>query len=411
MMEELFIDCSTGVAGDMLLASFIDLGVPLDEINKPLANMGLHEKYHLDVKETKSFSMRGLRVDVNVLSKEPSHRRWLDIEKMILDADLKESLREKILSVFKALANVESAVHGIDVAKVEFHEVGSIDTLVDVVGVCAAVDYLNLNKIFCTPPPSGSGFIKTEHGILPVPVPAVLELAKVYSIKLSSEQNQPSGELTTPTGLALIIALADSFSPPPMLAIKSIGIGLGHRSLDRPNLLRTCLLNSLGKRDLSSVEKGFVWEEIFTQEAWIDDATSEDVAMLMSKLRDAGAIDVVSQAIQMKKDRQGISVRALVREKDLEHIRSIWFIHGTTIGLRENREGRWVLPRRMGTCLTSLGQIPIKQVKRPDGRITIKPEYEDLKRISNTTGKPLEEIRKEVLLNLDKFVSDEEWKI
>ncbi|KGG12905.1 MULTISPECIES: nickel pincer cofactor biosynthesis protein LarC [Prochlorococcus] len=410
-MKQLFFDCPTGLAGDMLLGSLVDLGVPLNVIESALSAVGIETKSCFKIQEGKSFGLRGKRVLVESNETKKNHRRWVDIKNLIVDSTLKEIVKQNSLKVFEALAYAESSVHGIDIALVEFHEIGSLDTLVDVIGVCAAIEHLAPERICCTPPPAGSGFVQTEHGKLPVPVPAVLELVKNHQIILSSKDDEPLGELTTPTGLALMIVLADAFSRPKSLSIKSLGIGLGTRKLDRPNLLRACLLEVEECKKFNSSIQNFAWQEIYKQESWIDDATPEDISMLRSRLVAAGAIEVVSQPIHMKKGRQGISVIALVRENDLDKLRMVWLLHGVTIGIRETLEGRWVLPRRIGVCLTPFGEINAKQVRRPNGQLTIKPEHDELVRISSKTGKTIDEIRNEFFLRTETFSSTEEWKI
>ncbi len=287
-MKELFVDCPTGLAGDMLLGALFDLGVPPDIVKSSLKIMGLENEYSLNIQEGKSFGLRGKRVSVEDKGLKPVHRKWLDIEKEILAAPLSHFVKDKVLKVFNCLAKAEASVHGIDAHEVEFHEIGSIDTLVDVVGVCAAIEYLNPVKVFCAVPPAGSGFVKAAHGSLPVPVPAVLELAKTHRVSLSNSLDQPYGELTTPTGLALMIVLADEFHCPELLRIGSVGIGLGTRDLDRPNLLRACLLEGSKNSSLYSVNNKFAWEFVVTQEAWIDDSTPEDIALLITRLREGG---------------------------------------------------------------------------------------------------------------------------
>ena len=182
-------------------------------------------------------------------------------------------------------------MHGQSVDSVHFHEVGAIDSLVDVVGVCAAVTYLSPVHLSCDPPAAGRGTVRTDHGLLPVPVPAVLELARAHRVPLRRDPQMPEGELTTPTGLALVAVLADVFAPPALSTVDAIGIGLGHRELDRPNLVRLCLSRGAGMDgDLSPR-----WQALVVQEAWIDDASPEDVALLLDQLRQAGAVDVACQ--------------------------------------------------------------------------------------------------------------------
>ena len=408
-MTALFVDCPTGLAGDMLLAAFLDLGVPRAVIEAPLAGLGLEQGYALTVAEDRSAGLRGLRLSVEGLELEPPHRLWHDIRALIMEADWSESLRARVLTVFKALAEAEAAVHGHPIDQVHFHEVGMIDALVDVVGVCAAVEHLAPEQIVCAVPPAGRGKTATAHGFLPVPVPAVLELARRHQICLEVGDDLPACELTTPTGLALMAVLAERFGQPPSLRIKAIGVGLGHRTLDRPNILRICELDGFARERSEEEMAGLRWQPVVVQEAWIDDATPEDVAVFSDQLRNAGALDVVSEQVQMKKGRQGVSVKALVTPEQAPGLRVVWFSQGTTLGLREHSHGRWLLPRRGGSCPTPWGSVRVKQVRRPQGILTVKPEHDDLLRLSVETGHSLEELRREVLLASEDFVADEDW--
>ncbi len=408
-MTALFVDCPTGLAGDMLLAAFLDLGVPRAVIEAPLAGLGLEQGYALTVAEDRSAGLRGLRLSVEGLELEPPHRLWHDIRALIMEADWSEPLRARVLTVFKALAEAEAAVHGHPIEQVHFHEVGMIDALVDVVGVCAAVEHLAPEQIVCAVPPAGRGKTATAHGFLPVPVPAVLELARRHQICLEVGDDLPACELTTPTGLALMAVLAERFGQPPSLRINAIGVGLGHRTLDRPNILRICELDGFARERSEEEMAGLRWQPVVVQEAWIDDATPEDVAVFSDQLRDAGALDVVSEQVQMKKGRQGVSVKALVTAEQAPGLRVVWFSQGTTLGLREHSHGRWLLPRRGGSCPTPWGSVRVKQVRRPQGILTVKPEHDDLLRLSVETGHSLEELRREVLLASEDFVADEDW--
>ena len=408
-MTALFVDCPTGLAGDMLLAAFLDLGVPRAVIEAPLAGLGLEQGYALTVAEDRSAGLRGLRLSVEGLELEPPHRLWHDIRALIMEADWSEPLRTRVLTVFKALAEAEAAVHGHPIEQVHFHEVGMIDALVDVVGVCAAVEHLAPEQIVCAVPPAGRGKTATAHGFLPVPVPAVLELARRHQICLEVGDDLPACELTTPTGLALMAVLAERFGQPPSLRINAIGVGLGHRTLDRPNILRICELDGFARERSEEEMAGLRWQPVVVQEAWIDDATPEDVAVFSDQLRDAGALDVVSEQVQMKKGRQGVSVKALVTAEQAPGLRVVWFSQGTTLGLREHSHGRWLLPRRGGSCPTPWGSVRVKQVRRPQGILTVKPEHDDLLRLSVETGHSLEELRREVLLASEDFVADEDW--
>ena len=225
----LHIDCPTGLAGDMLLAGLLDLGVPMDVIETPLAQLGLKDRVRLDLEETRSGGLRGRRLSVVGLESDPPHRHWAEIRSQLQNAPLEPRLQQTVMAVFTALAEAEATVHGQTPESVHFHEVGAIDALVDVVGVCAAIHHLAPRQISCDPPPAGRGSVSTAHGLLPVPVPAVLELARVHQVPLRHDPSLPQGELTTPTGLALVSVLVDRFAAPPLFTPSAIGIGLGHR--------------------------------------------------------------------------------------------------------------------------------------------------------------------------------------
>jgi uncharacterized protein (DUF111 family) len=213
----------------------------LKVIKAPLAQLGLKDLVRLDVEETRSGGLRGRRLKVVGLEPDPPHRHWAEIRDRLQNSSLEPRLLQTVLAVFTALAEAEATVHGQTPESVHFHEVGAIDALVDVVGVCAAIHHLAPQRISCDPPPAGHGSVTTAHGLLPVPVPAVLELARAHQVPLRHDPSLPEGELTTPTGLALVSVLAERFTAPPLFTPSAIGIGLGHRRLDRPNLVRLCL--------------------------------------------------------------------------------------------------------------------------------------------------------------------------
>lgn len=402
----LHIDCPTGLAGDMLLAALLDLDVPRVVVEEPLAALGLSDLYRLTVEEGRSGGLRGKRLTVTGLDPSPPHRHWSGIRHQIQASKLSKPLQNRVLAVFKAMADAEATVHGVTSDQVHFHEIGAIDALVDVVGVCAAVQHLNPVAISCTPPPAGWGTVVTAHGVLPVPVPAVLELARRHRIPLHQVASIPSGELTTPTGLALMAVLAERFCAPEVLLPTAIGVGLGHKDLDRPNLLRICF-SAAPNPSANSPDREPRWQPLVVQEAWIDDATPEDVAVLQQRLREAGALDVAVQALQMKKGRTGQAVTVLVAPDQAAALRDIWFLDGSSIGLRERRQGRWLLPRRTGWFVTPWGKVRAKQVRRPDGRCTAKPEADDLQVISRKTGRPVDQLRAELVAA--PFESEETW--
>ena len=399
------VDCPTGLAGDMLLASCLDLGVPSEVIHAALRDLGFENAYELRVKEALSGGLRGLRVEVEGRDSRPPHRHWGELRERIGNASLAPSVRTKVLSVFTALADAEAAVHGISADQVHFHEVGAIDSLVDVVGVCAALEHLGPESLWCAPPPAGRGTVATAHGLLPVPAPAVLELARRHGVELRWGDDWPEAELTTPTGLALMAVLADGFGWPEHLSPEAIGTGLGHRRLDRPNLLR---LIRQHPRD-SVVSDQPQWQELTVQEAWIDDVSAEVMAWLTQQLRDGGALDVACSPLQMKKGRPGTAITALVLPEQAEELREVWWKHSPTLGLRERRQGRWVLPRRRGTLLTPWGPLAAKQTIKPDGTLSVKPERDALQQLALSAGLSPEILSQQLSLERPQFNPEQEW--
>ena len=217
-MDDVLIECSPGISGDMLLGAFYDLGVPKEIIEQPLIDLGLKDLYQLDFEESKSFSIRGIKAKVHTIDCSPSSRTWRSIKEIILNGHLEDKLKKLIYEVFESLATAEGKVHGIKSEDVHFHEIGAIDSLVDIIGVCAALNYLNPKKVYCNEPMLGKGFVQTEHGRLSVPPPAVIELIRQKNIKVLSSRDTIEGELSTPTGIALLANLVDYLEPP----IKSV---------------------------------------------------------------------------------------------------------------------------------------------------------------------------------------------
>ena len=237
-MKNIFIECSPGISGDMLLGAFYDLGVPKKVIEQPLIDLGLRDLYNVEFKESKSCSIRGVKTKVENIDYGAIKRNWRIIRDLILNGNLKEKLKKDIYQVFESLAIAEGKVHGIEPDDVHFHEIGAIDSLVDIIGVCAALSYLNPEKVYCNKPMLGQGFVQTEHGKLSIPPPAVIELIRNKNINVVSCFESIEGELSTPTGIALLSNVVDYFQPPSKYSIKSYGVGIGNLKFPFPNLVR-----------------------------------------------------------------------------------------------------------------------------------------------------------------------------
>tara|TARA_B100000212_G_scaffold230810_1_gene175439 strand:- start:1003 stop:2211 length:1209 start_codon:yes stop_codon:yes gene_type:complete len=389
-MDEILIECLPGISGDMLLAALYDLGIPQSVFEKPLIKLGLKNFFALSFTETKSYNLRGIKAEVNVLINNKK-KKWKDIKKLILNGLLDKDLESMIIKVFESLAIAEGKVHGVNPDEVHFHEIGNIDSLVDVVGVCAAIHYLKPKNIFCNAPNLGKGFINSEHGKIPVPSPVVLELISSSKLTISSDYSIDE-ELSTPTGISLLLTLVNFFEFPFKYSINSYGIGIGHKTLTCPNLLRVSRIN-LPENKKNYLKKSPVFEEIVVQEAWIDDHSSEEIASFIEFMRQEGVLDISYKTINMKKNRIGFSLTAIVPIEREAYFRQLWFQYTNTIGLRERRQGRWILPRREGECDTSIGKVKCKEITKPDGKIFIKPEHDEVINLQKKYRKTVQEIR------------------
>ena len=377
------VDCPTGLAGNMLLAALFDLGLPEEVLHAPLAALELTGRYRLQLQERRSGGLRGLHLEVEPLESEPSHRHWGELRQRIAAAPLEPALREQVLAVFGLLAEAEASVHGHAPEEVHFHEVGAIDALVDVVGVCAGLRHFGVQQLVCGVPPAGHGSVQTAHGCLPLPAPAVLELARRRAVPLAASGDFPPAELTTPTGLALMAVLAERFGPAPAMLPTGVGVGLGSRTLDRPNLLRLVLAEPTGwAHGGAAASEGDPAaphsEPLLQQQAQLDDASAEDLAFLIEELRGAGAVEVFSQPVQMKKGRPGTLITVLAHPEQAQPLREIWWRLGSSLGVRESLQQRWVLPREIVSLDTPWGPVRIKRSRRPDGTLLCKPEMDDL---------------------------------
>ena len=399
-MDAILIECSPGISGDMLLGALYDLGVPQTVFEKPLIKLGLKDFFSLSFNESKSQNLRGVKAEVNVFINNKK-KKWKDIKKFILSGLLDKNLESMIIKVFESLAVAESKVHGIHPDELHFHEIGDTDSLVDVIGVCAAIHYLKPKNIFCNAPNLGKGFINSEHGKIPVPSPVVLELISSSKMKISSNYLIDE-ELSTPTGISLLLTLVNFFGFPSEYSINSYGIGIGNKTLPCPNILRILEIN------LPTYKKNYdkyspVFEEISIQEAWIDDHSSEEIASFIEFMRQEGVLDISYETINMKKNRIGFSIVAIIPTEREAYFRELWFQYTNTIGLRERRQGRWTLPRREGECVTSIGKVKCKEITKPNGDKIIKPENDDVMNLQKKYCKTALEVRNIISNTMREF--------
>jgi len=394
------VDCPTGLAGDMLLAALFDLGLDEAVVHRPLQALGLAGRYRLECLEARSGGLRGLRLRVESLEPEPPHRHWRELRRLLAEAPLEEPLRRRVLAVFTLLAEAEAAVHGHAPEAVHFHEVGALDALVDIVGVCAGLLHFGVERLICGVPPAGHGSVLTAHGRLPLPAPAVLEIARRSGIPLAGSEDVPPAELTTPTGLALMACWAERFAPAPSALPERVGVGLGTRELDRPNLLRITLARPWSQA--AGPMQGERLEQVVIQQCQIDDASGEDLAFLIEALWGAGALEVFSQPVAMKKGRPGTLLTALASPPAAAALRQVWWLHSSSLGVRETLQPRWVLARSSRRVSTPLGEVGLKRALLPGGDARVKIEHADLAAIARRLDRPLVAVRHQVIQALIK---------
>lgn len=368
-MKIAYLDCSSGVSGDMMLGALVDAGADLASIQAGIDSLGL-PTCRLEAREVKKRGFRAVKVDV-LHEPEHKHRHLHHITGMIDASRLTVPQKELAKSIFTRLGEAEAKVHGTTLEKVHFHEVGAVDSIADIVGSAIGLDLLDIQRMVCSPVPTGGGSVEIAHGRVSVPAPATAELLQGIPIAPSTVQ----AELTTPTGAAIVATVAHSFGPLPAMRIERIGYGAGTRDLEsQPNLLRLLV----GHRD-EAVEADQVW----MLETNLDDVPGEVVGYTTGLLMDAGALDVYTTAIQMKKNRPAVMLSVICRTGDITRLEHILFRETSTLGIRRWSANRHTLRREACRVDTPWGPIAGKLAARPgDGAMQFSPEYEDCRRIA-----------------------------
>ena len=381
-MKTLYFDCQAGISGDMTVAALLDLGVPLEYLRGELAKLELPQgSYELSTCRTERMHMAALKFDVAVHDHH-THRHYAGIDTMILNSRLTESVKEKSRLIFRRLAEAEAKVHGVAIEQVHFHEVGAVDSIVDIVASAICLDYLQIGQIYASALPLGSGFVETAHGRLPVPAPATAEL--LQGVPLHGECGP--GERVTPTGAAILVALASQFGRQPVMVLERIGNGAGGRDFaDCPNILRA-FLGTATQPDINR-------DGVVVAESNIDDSTPEQLGYAMERLFEEGALDVFFTPIQMKKNRPGVMLSFICFPHQLEHLSRLLLTETSAIGLRHYHADRIVLQRRIVEQCTELGAVRFKQIIDNDGKVLrAAPEYEDCRRIAREKDIPCREV-------------------
>ncbi len=487
MAKLAYLDCQTGIAGDMCLGALVAAGVPMEYLIEKLKGLGIEQEYHLRAENVHRNGQLATKVHVDLLAEvehhhnpepghEPDHhhhpehdhghehsldlasdtqhqkthdphpsihaptRHLPEIERLIIAAELPPRVLEWSLAVFRKLAEAEGAVHGIAPDKVHFHEVGATDAIVDIVGTCLGLDWLGIDHLYCSALPTGGGTVRAAHGRLPVPVPAVLKLWESRQVPIYS--NGIERELVTPTGAAIAVTLAADFGSPPDMTLQRVGNGAGSAQLPIPNILRLWIgelgtgdwravkrseegsiappfpsreggLGRLGQPYPSSIGRESAFnqqspilapqspqvETISVLETQIDDLSPQAIGYVFEALFNAGAVDVFTQPIGMKKSRPGVLLTVICHPQDMEACEAVLFRETTTLGVRRLTQQRAILEREMQRVETEYGEIRVKVAwsnNSIDKTITnVQPEYEDcaeLARVNNCSWREVHQL-------------------
>ncbi|AFY91865.1 nickel pincer cofactor biosynthesis protein LarC [Chamaesiphon minutus] len=486
MIKIAYLECQTGIAGDMCLGALVDAGVPIEYLNTQLARLGIASEYHLWANKVHHNGQIATKVHVDLTAMasavpssaahrghshpphehhhphpapahiddaapreshehphhhphehphphpaplghhphphehahshptqpasgtrnfQPQHythivaaepiendehhhhhhydtpqRNLPQIEKLIVAANLPARATQWSLDIFRQLAIAEGAVHGIEPSEVHFHEVGAVDAIVDIVGTCLGLDYLDVAKIYCSPLPIGGGTVRAAHGILPVPVPAVLKLFSARNVPVYS--NKIDRELVTPTGAAIAVTLATEFGAPLAMQLHQIGLGAGTIELPIPNILRIWLgTEATSTAATTTAVRPEYLETIEVLSTQIDDLNPQAIGYIFDRLFQAGAVDVFTQPIGMKKSRSGILLTVICPLDKAQDCERIIFTETSTLGIRRDRQTRSILPREIQSVVTKYGKVRIKVARNnlvsDDSIVNVQPEYDD----------------------------------
>lgn len=376
-----FFDCFSGIAGDMVLGAMVDAGVPLEVIAAPLGKLPIE-----------AFELEPVRVErqgivataIRIRAEEGGvARTYTSIRAMLQEAPLPEGAKRRALAIFQRLAEAEAQVHGKDIAHVRFHELGAVDTIVDIVGAALGLEYLGVEQVHASAVATGMGMMRTEHGVYPIPGPAVVELLKDVPIYSRGIPN----ELVTPTGAAILAATSRSFGDIPAMRITRVGYGAGTRELDIPNVLRLLIGETTTDESLFGPVPAVVLE------ANIDDMNPELYEYVLERLFSAGAQDAWVTPITMKRGRPAATLHVLCGPGDEVACRDVIFAETTTLGLRRRPVEKWTLPREIIAVEIEGGSVRVKIARSAGGSVTgIAPEYGDCVELARETGRPLKQI-------------------
>lgn len=387
----LYYDCFAGISGDMNLGALVDLGVDAGQLEQELGKLNI-EGFSLRVEPDMRKGISGTKVSVVIDNPEnEKHRHLRHIEALINESSLSESIKLRSLAIFSLVADAEAKVHNISREKVHFHEVGALDSIVDIVGAAICLDLLEVDEILSSPIQLGGGFVKCAHGTMPVPAPATAEIVAGLPVRSGLIEH----EATTPTGAAILAATVDRFSDKMELQIQQTAYGIGQRDTSIPNVLRVYLADGTAAEGAGVLE-----EEAVLLECNLDDMNPEWYTHVSALLFEAGAADVYTIPIVMKKSRPGQILTVLCSREKADDLKEIIFTETTSIGLREHSVKKNMLPREMIKVHTRFGEVEVKRSFYRGKIVNEKAEYEQCTKLAREHGVSLEEISREVYKQL-----------
>lgn len=382
-----YLDCSSGISGDMLLGALLDTGFPLATLQQALAALPI-TGYELRLAPHHDKGIRGSRVVVQLSEQQQPERRLADIEALLSASRLSPRVRERSIAVFRCLAEAEASVHGTTTEEVHFHEVGAVDAIIDITGAMLAIETLGITTLYASALPLSSGSVVTSHGMLPVPAPATLEILR--RVAAPWKPCPVEGEMVTPTGAAILATLVRFETP--ALRIDTVGYGFGQKTFPWPNCLRLCLGVALDTGGQQADEVTLESDWVTVIETNIDNMTGEMLGGLMERIISVGALDVSYTPLQMKKNRPAVQLSVICRVEDGETMARLLLAETATLGVRIQQVQRRVAHREQQMVQTPLGNITVKIKRLGELVISASPEYEDCHRISLERGLPLEEV-------------------
>lgn len=387
LKKTMYLDCYSGISGDMFIGALLDAGLSLSLLSEQLSSLPL-SGYKLEAEKVSRYGISG--TDFRVLTEKNAQFRNIEsIGEIISGSGLPPSVKNRCMAVFQKLAEAEAHVHSVTVEQVHFHEIGALDSIVDIVGSVTALHLMGIDEIICSPLPLGRGLIKIQHGKVPLPAPATAKL--LADSKVSVYGVETKGELVTPTGAALVATLAEFFGEIPRINMESIGYGAGKKDFGIPNYLRV-MVGSV------SENRAFYREKVDIIEANIDDLNPEITGYVMEKLFEEGALDVYFTPVQMKKNRPAVKLTVLSPPGKADLFTDIIFRETSTLGCRVAEAQKVMLPRHIEKVETPWGTVRVKTVKchKSGEFLSCSPEYEDCLAVARRQGIPLREVYRTV---------------